>query len=443
MLIRSSLTLVLLTTSALCVGYGDRIVASQSQVFERDWVDGAIADCGKVRVVAASPASSFSPAPTPTPTAREAGTTALMGILSTTNNKPITVNGASTVSGATIPSGTTIETPAGVGATIRLRALGSLCVAPITKLTLEFDRQGNIGSLKITLTEGCVILRTFKSAGGTINSPQGIVGRIDAAIGGAIDVCLKPGAAATINQGAAVDAGAGASVLDCGAAGAAAQPTPRIVRHTRASRNPIVASMAQSNSNSSPIASPSPNANTNTSFSSKLKGDANVVFTTPASMKMEETKDVELLVSPSESVEKLKETLSEPGSSGSGTTKYAERMEAQLAGTGFDITPIGPAIQPVEDNSTTTWKWQIKPKDGGAQRLDLTLNAVLNDGKDKRMERTFHRDILINVSFTQRATTFIGRLKDVQWLWVAIIVPLAGAIYGWWRKKRSKTDKDK
>jgi hypothetical protein len=152
----------------------------------------------------------------------EAGSQQLMGILTTSNNKPITVNGASAISGATIPSGATIETPDGVGATIRLGPLGSLCIAPNTKLTLEFDQQGNL--VKVGLTEGCVILRTPKNVAGTINGAQGIIGQIDAANGGSLDVCLRSGAAPSINQGAAVDAGAGASAVDCGAAGAAAAP---------------------------------------------------------------------------------------------------------------------------------------------------------------------------------------------------------------------------
>jgi hypothetical protein len=145
----------------------------------------------------------------------------LMGVLTTSSNKPITVNGASAVSGATIPSPATIETPAGVGATIRLGALGSLCVAPNTKLSLEFDQQGNV--VNVTLLEGCAILRTPKNVAGAINGAQGSLGKTDAATGGSTDVCLK-GGAPSVNQGSAVDAGAGASALDCGAAGAAALP---------------------------------------------------------------------------------------------------------------------------------------------------------------------------------------------------------------------------
>ena len=163
----------------------------------------------------------------PNSTARVSRPTApqLLGILTTQSNKPITVNGASAKSGATVPSGATIETPDGVGATIHLGALGSICIAPNTKLTLEFD-QANVSNIRITLTEGCVILRTQKNTAGSINTPQGLAGQIDPASGGTLDVCTSPsGGAPKVNQGAAGAAGAGASVFDCGKpAGAAAVP---------------------------------------------------------------------------------------------------------------------------------------------------------------------------------------------------------------------------
>ena len=147
---------------------------------------------------------------------------ALMGILTTSSNKPITVNGANAISGASIPSGATIETPDGVGATIRLGPLGSLCIAPNTKLSLQFDQQGKL--VGVIVTQGCVILRTPKNVSGAISGPQGVIGQVPAATGGSLDVCLRTGTAPLINQGAAADAGAGASAVDCGAAGAAAAP---------------------------------------------------------------------------------------------------------------------------------------------------------------------------------------------------------------------------
>jgi len=159
------------------------------------------------------------PLPGPKPSAVMAQSA--MGVLTTTNNKPVIVNGANAVSGASIPSGATIETPAGVGATIRLGGLGSICIAPGSRVTVMFTGD----SVNISLLQGCAILRTNKNISGAVNSAQGSLANINAATGGSVDVCLKQDSTASINQGAAVDAGAGASAVDCGAAGAAAIPT--------------------------------------------------------------------------------------------------------------------------------------------------------------------------------------------------------------------------
>ena len=169
-------------------------------------------------------------APNSRPSLGGSGHPQIMGILKTRDNKPILVNGANAIDGATIPSPSTIETPAGVGATINLGGLGSLCIAPNTKLTLEFGA----GSIRVVLQEGCVILRTLRNTAGSIITSQGSAGQIDPANGGSLDVCLPRGATApTVNQGAAVDAGAGASALDCAAAAGAAAIPPGPVLSAR------------------------------------------------------------------------------------------------------------------------------------------------------------------------------------------------------------------
>jgi hypothetical protein len=197
---------------------------------------------------------------------------------------------------------------------------------------------------------------------------------------------------------------------------------------------------ANANVAASPAASAS---NTNSSFSSQLRGEANVGFQVPETMRLDETKTIELVVSPTESVESIKKGLEEEGRTETSTTRYSDRMEAKLVGTGFTITPAGPDIQPVEPGQLTRWKWQIQPKAGGIQRLDLTLNAIVNDGKDRKLISALKREIQIKVTWGQRASTFVGALKDIHWLWGALIVPIAGAIYAWWRKKGAKRPKKK
>jgi hypothetical protein len=136
------------------------------------------------------------------------GTPQATAILTTQGNKPITVNGASAVSGATILSGATIETPDGVSATINIPGHGVLEIAANTKLTLEFDQNGNI---KVMVNQGCAVLQTRKGTSGEIDNAQGVVGKTDAAKDDMIDVC--PGVKVA---GAAASGGGGLFGLGTG-----------------------------------------------------------------------------------------------------------------------------------------------------------------------------------------------------------------------------------
>ena len=137
----------------------------------------------------------------------------LTGQLFTRGSQPVSVNGVQTNSGATILSGAMIQTPDLVSATVALGLLGFLDIAPNTKVQIEFGRDGKV---KVTLVEGCVILRINQGNYGAIHNEAGDVlasndpNRKDEAT---LDVCLPKGApTAIVNQGAASNAGAGAEV---------------------------------------------------------------------------------------------------------------------------------------------------------------------------------------------------------------------------------------
>lgn len=136
--------------------------------------------------------------------------------LTTRNNQPITVNGNSATTGDSIVTGATIETGADQAATVNLGSLGTLDIAPNTKLVLTYDENGNV---KATLVFGCAILTAKKKTTGEVATQQGTAGKTDPAKGGMLDICFPPGAPApVVGQGAAASAGAGAG----SAAGAAA-----------------------------------------------------------------------------------------------------------------------------------------------------------------------------------------------------------------------------
>ena len=137
--------------------------------------------------------------------------------LTTRNNQPITVNGNSATTGASILTGATIETGADQSATVNLGPLGSLDIAPNTKLVLTYDDQGNVKALIIY---GCAILTAKKKTTGEVATEQGSAGKTDPAAGGVLDVCFPQGATAPqVGQGAAAAAGAGAGTAPAVASG--------------------------------------------------------------------------------------------------------------------------------------------------------------------------------------------------------------------------------
>ena len=85
--------------------------------------------------------------------------------LTTRNNQPITVNGLSANTGASILTGATIETGADQSATVNLGSLGTLDIAPNTKLVLTYDDNGN---LKALIIYGCAILAAKKKTTGEV-----------------------------------------------------------------------------------------------------------------------------------------------------------------------------------------------------------------------------------------------------------------------------------
>jgi hypothetical protein len=150
----------------------------------------------------------------------------ISGILTTQDNKPINVNGASAGTGATILNGALIETPAGVTATINIPGHGSITISESTRLTITLDDSGNI---RIALAAGCAVLQTSRGTAGEIDNAQGVIGKTDTSQGGRIDACPTRTAAAAASGGglstgakvaiAAAAVGGGAAALAFGLRG--------------------------------------------------------------------------------------------------------------------------------------------------------------------------------------------------------------------------------
>jgi hypothetical protein len=111
-------------------------------------------------------------------------------------------------------------------------------------------------------------------------------------------------------------------------------------------------------------------------------------------------------------------------------------MQAHLSGPNFQVTPITPEEQPISRFDKTEWKWNVKPTSVGEQALNLALNAVVTAaGNERKMTvRTFDHVIFVEVTAGQQVTEFFS--GNWQWLWAAIAVPIAGAV---WQTKLRKS----
>lgn len=163
-----------------------------------------------------------------------------------------------------------------------------------------------------------------------------------------------------------------------------------------------------------------------------------IAFNTPTHINIDDSPQIQLKLSLNETVEKLKRSITEKGKKMGATIRVSDRMEARLSGNMFRITAITPETQAVSKKQETEWKWVIHPKKEGTHKLYLTLTALLevSGQTTPRAIRTFDKKIAVNVTPTQKVRLFF--MNNWQWLWAAILVPVAGWL--WKRKGKKRTN---
>jgi hypothetical protein len=165
-----------------------------------------------------------------------------------------------------------------------------------------------------------------------------------------------------------------------------------------------------------------------------------IAFNAPSNINIDNSTQIQLLLSLAQSVENLKQAIVEEGERIGTNISVSDRMEARLTGYMFQITAITPEIQAVSKNQETEWRWEIYPKKEGKHSLHLTLTALLeiNGHSTPRSVRTFDRTIDVTVTPTQKIKIFVK--SNWQWLWAAILIPVGGWL---WKRKRSIKQDDK
>lgn len=162
--------------------------------------------------------------------------------------------------------------------------------------------------------------------------------------------------------------------------------------------------------------------------------DGVIAFNAPSKINFKDSFQIQLLLTITETVEKLKKYIAEEGKKIVVSIRVSDLMEARLTGYMFQIAAITSEIPAVSKNQKTEWKWEIHPKKEGTHSLHLTLTALfdLNGNLARRTIRTFDENIEVYVTKTQKFTNFFK--NNWKWLWASILVPIVGWI---WRSKRT------
>lgn len=163
---------------------------------------------------------------------------------------------------------------------------------------------------------------------------------------------------------------------------------------------------------------------------------ANIAFNSPKTIKLDQTAQIELLLSAQKSADELIDSIIAPGDRASTRIKVATRMVARLSGPNFRITQVTPEEQAIGSIETVKWTWEIQPERPGHHNLYLTLTALLdlNGAASQGAVRTFQKTIEVTVPPGLRVVKFLA--SNWQWLCTTIVVPLA--IVGWtrWRVRK-------
>ena len=161
-----------------------------------------------------------------------------------------------------------------------------------------------------------------------------------------------------------------------------------------------------------------------------------IAFNTPEEIQWNNTAVIELLLSPSFSVDELKDKIQEAGEREGAEIRVADQMSAVLESSGFKIIELTKEIQAISFEEITDWKWEITPSKPGEQTLYLTISAILfvNGERTPRKIESFKKEIYIKVTFIQKLGFFI---KDKwEWLWGVILIPLIIWIWKKWKNKK-------
>lgn len=163
-------------------------------------------------------------------------------------------------------------------------------------------------------------------------------------------------------------------------------------------------------------------------------------------MKVEDKRTVRLLLSPTtkerfESLRRDLEKIDQVSETQRGCVGLSDRMKAALGGTKFEIESQAEETQLIAAEQSTTWQWAVTATEKGTSPLYLNLHQEIVPAGGEPSYRPvtpplYQAEVTIVATFSQRTSSFFS--QNWQWLWAAILVPIAGWAWTRYRKRNAE-----
>ena len=167
-----------------------------------------------------------------------------------------------------------------------------------------------------------------------------------------------------------------------------------------------------------------------------------IAYNIPASMKLDDSATIELLLNPQQSPEELGKQVTEGGQVVTAMIEITPFMKAELISVDKDAFTIQPMlddpIQPIGTNTVTKWAWVVNAKKAGPQKLTMVISRLVKAQGQIYwiIIQTYKSEIDVKVTAAQW-------LAALDWKWIIGIIITALVIPGFWRwndqrKKKSE-----
>lgn len=158
---------------------------------------------------------------------------------------------------------------------------------------------------------------------------------------------------------------------------------------------------------------------------------AGAAFDAPGSLRAGDMHAIDFLLVVPTLAEELRAAYGARGEALARALPSSGRIQARLHGAPhFQVIHEDTGAQPIGSGRENRWHWHVKALHGGMRELRLTVSVVV-DLEEQTVERTetFQRRIFVEaLPWRER---ILGFARDHwQWWWAALIVPLAGWIWG-------------